>query len=156
MSEINNPTPEELVREVHFTIERDSPTVGFSAQRATVIPVPIDPTLTIQGEAADAKATGDAIANVWDGATVNGKAPVNKAFTVYASDMLMSSASGAQTIDQAIEAVAGRTANDIVYDAENLTTVKGAIDGIKTDMDSEISEAEIDEIFDEVFGEDDE
>ena len=156
MSENNNPTPEELVRTVHFNITRNTPTVRFSAQRAAVIPVPIDPTLSIQGEAADAYATGQAIANVWDGATVNGKSPVGKAFTVYASDTLMSSASGAQTVDQAIEAVAGRTANDIVYDAENLTTVKGAIDGIKTDMDSEISEAEIVEIFDEGFGEDDE
>ena len=152
MSEVNNPTPEELVRTVHFNIERATPTVRFSAHRATVIPVPIDPTLSIQGEAADAKATGDAIANVWDGATINGKAPVGKAFTVYASDTLMNSETGAQTIDQAIEAVAGRTANDIVYDAENLTTVKGAIDGIKEEIDSEISEAEIDEIFDEVFG----
>lgn len=152
MSELIPENPEELLKTVHINIQQNTPTVIRSARSASVIPIPIDPTLTHQGEAADAYATGQAIANVWDGATVNGKAPVNKAFTVYATEMLMSNEQGAQNVAQAIENANGRTANDIMYDAQNLTTVKGAIDGIKSDMDGEISEAEIDEIFDEVFG----
>lgn len=154
MSE-NTPTPEELVKTVHFTIERATPTVGFQVNRANVVPTPIDPTLTIQGEAADAYATGQAIAAVWDGATINGISAVNKAFTIYALNILMSGESGAQNIAQAIESVSNRTADDIMYDAENLITIKSAIDGIKTTIDSELTEEEIDTIFDEVFGEDD-
>ena len=152
MSELIPENPEELLKTVHINIQQNTPTVIRSVRSASVIPIPIDPTLTHQGEAADAYATGQAIANVWDGATVNGKAPVNKAFTVYATEMLMSSEQGAQNVAQAIENANGRTANDIMYDAENLTTVAGAIDGIKSDMGGEISEAEIDEIFEEVFG----
>lgn len=152
MSELIPENPEELLKTVHINIQQRTPTVIRSVRSASVIPIPIDPTLTHQGEAADAYATGQAIANVWDGATVNGKAPVNKAFTVYATEMLMSNEQGAQNVAQAIENANGRTANDIMYDAQNLTTVKGAIDGIKSDMDGEISEAEIDEIFEEVFG----
>lgn len=159
MSELT-PTPEELVRTVSFEIERSSPTVGFSASRAAVIPTPIDPTLTIQGEAADAKATGDAIAGVTDSLRVNGKAAVAdgglKKITVYANEILMSSASGAQDVAQAIENVADRTANDIMYDSGNLVTVKAAIDGIKDELDTELTEEQIDDIFDEVFGEEEE
>jgi len=159
MSELT-PTPEELVRTVHFNIERATPTVSFHASRASVIPVPIDPTLSIQGEAADAKATGDAIAGVTDSLRVNGKAAVSdgglKKITVYATEMLMSDAAGAQNVAQAIESAADRTANDILYDSVNLVTVKAAIDGIKTEIDTELTEEEIDEIFAEVFEEEEE
>lgn len=152
MSELIPENPEELLKTVHINIQQNTPTVTRSVRSADVIPIPIDPTLTHQGEAADAYATGQAIANMWNGATVNGKAPVNKAFTVYATEMLMNNQQGAQTVDQAIEAASGRTASDIMYDAENMITTKAAIDQIKTDIDSEITETEIDEIFDLVFG----
>ena len=159
MSEVT-PTPEELVRTVHINVERATPTVSVSASRASVIPTPIDPTLTIEGEAADAKATGDAINAVTDSLRVNGKAAVTdgglKKITVYGSEILMSSEAGAQNVAQAIESAAGRTANDIMYDAENLVTIKAAIDGIKTEIDTELSQEEIDGIFEEVFGEGDE
>ena len=154
MSENNelNATPEQLVETVNFQIENATPTVRHSMSRATVIPVPIDPTLSIQGEAADAKATGDAIAGVWSGATVNGKSATGKAFVVDATDILMSDDPDDQTVAEAIESVENRTAADIMYDAENLITVKGEIDSIKDEIDSEISESEIDEIIEEVFG----
>lgn len=155
MSENNelNTTPEQLVETVNFEIQNNTPTVRHSLSRATVIPVPIDPTLSIQGEAADAKATGDAIAGVWSGATVNGKSATGKAFVVDATDILMSGDPDDQTVAEAIESVENRTAADIMYDAENLITVKGEIDSIKDEMDTEISESEIDEIIDLVFGE---
>ena len=140
MSELN-PTAEELIRNVTFTI-----------QRANVIPTPIDPTLSNEGEAADAKATGDAIAGVIGNLRVNTKAPVNNAVTIYAGDIYMSDAQGAQTISAAIESAADKDASEIMYNATTLTTVKDAIDTINTTLDSELSEEEIDAIFEEVFG----
>ena len=139
MSEIT-PTPEELVEEISLEVED-----------ASVIPVPIDPTLSIQGEAADAKATGDAIDAVFSGAKVNDKSFSNKAVTIYAGDIKMSSEEGASTILEAVEGASGRDASEIMYDSDQLITVKGALDDIYTVLDSELSEDEIDEIFEEVF-----
>lgn len=139
MSEVN-PTPEDLVEQITLTVED-----------ATVIPSPIDPTLSNEGEAADAAATGAAIAAVLTGATVNGKSPTGKAFTIYAGDIAMSSSAGAQTVAEAIASAADKDAADIMYDTENLVTVKGAIDAINTALESELTTEEIDGIFDEVF-----
>lgn len=141
MSEV---TPQELVEEIEYEVED-----------AEVIPQPIDPTLSIAGEAADAKATGDAIAAVFNGATVNEKSFTNKAVTLYGSDIKVSSAEGAQTISEALSSAASQTADDIVYDSTNLVTVKGALDDLYETLDSELTEAQIDAIFDEVFEEDD-
>lgn len=140
MSELT-PTPEELVEEVSFTVDD-----------ATVIPVPIDPTLTHEGEAADAKATGDAIAGVIGNLRINTKAPENNAVTLYAGDIKMSNIEGAQTIVEAVEAIGAKNASSIMYDAENLVTVKDALDGINTTLDSELTTEQIDTIFDNVFG----
>lgn len=142
MSEVT-PTPEELVEEISLTVDD-----------ATVIPMPIDPTLSNQGEAADAKATGDAIAAAVAGLSVNTKTPVNNAITVYGTDIYVSNATGAQTITAALEATASTNASQIMYDTVNLVSVKDAIDGIKTEIDTELTSAQIDKIFDEVFEED--
>ena len=139
MSE-TTPTPEELVEELDYEVED-----------AEVIPTPIDDTLTISGEAADAKATGDAIAAVLGNLRVNTKAPSSNAITLYASDIAVSDATGAQTIAEALEAVGDKTADDIMYDTVNLVSIKDALDAINTAIDTELSEAEIDAIFDSVF-----
>ena len=143
MSEVN-PTAEELVRNVTFTL-----------QRANVIPTPVDPTLSNEGEAADAKATGDAIAGIVGSLRVNTKAPVNNAITIYAGDILVSDAQGAQTVAEALIQSASMDASEIIYDSDNLVSVKAAIDGIKDEIDTELTESEIDAIFDDVFGGDD-
>ena len=126
--------------------------IRLGVRAASTIPTPIDPTLSNQGEAADAYATGQAIAGVLNGVTVNGKQAVNKAFLVYAGEILMSSTDGAQTVAQAIEAAGDKDADEIMYDPENLVTVKGALDDINESLESEISTEEIDEIFEAVFG----
>lgn len=144
MSEVNA-TPEQLIKRVSIGVRSSS-----------VIPMPIDPTLSNEGEAADAKATGDAIAAVIGELRVNEKAPVNKKITLYATDIVMSSEEGAQTIAEAVEAAGDKDAADIMYDAENLVTVADALDAINTTLDSELTEEQIDEIFEDVFGEDEE
>ena len=53
MSEVVNGTPE--------SIDDGIPEVEFEVEVAQVVQAPIDPTLSIEGMAADAKATGDAI-----------------------------------------------------------------------------------------------
>ena len=55
MSEVNNNTP--------ASIDDGIPEVNFTVQVSEVVQAPIDPTLTIEGMAADAKATGNAIAS---------------------------------------------------------------------------------------------
>lgn len=139
MSEINNPS--DLVEDVHFAVSD-----------ADVIPTPIDPTLSHQGESADAYATGQAIAGVISNLRINAKAPTNNAITLYANDIRISDEVGADTIAEAIDSVGNRDASNVMYDSENLVSVKDALDGINETLDSELSEAEIDEIFDEVFG----
>lgn len=143
MSEINS-TPEELIEQIDLDVED-----------ASVIPIPIDPTLSHEGEAADAKATGDAISGVISRLKVNEKSPVDNEITLYASDILMSDATGAQTIEQTINGIGDKDASEIMYDAENLVTVADALDGINETLDTELTEEQIDEIFDEVFGGDD-
>ena len=138
MSEV---TPENMVETIMMTVED-----------ANVIPVPIDPTLSHQGEAADAKATGDAIAGVIGNLRVNQKAAVNNAITLYAGDIKMSDTEGAQTIVEAVESAMDKGADDIIYDPVNLVSISEALDDIYTQIDTELTEEEIDDIFESVFG----
>ena len=69
MSEVNNNTP--------ASIDDGIPEVSFTVEVANVVQAPIDPTLKIQGMAADAKATGDAIDKVAEDAADALDAAVN-------------------------------------------------------------------------------
>ena len=145
---------------------------------AEVITVPIDDTLSNSGEAADAKAVGDALALKADktelqtAITVNGQAAdaqgaiiVNSdeikiddddATTVKAklnaidgktgADIPVDNTQGAQTIKQALQSGATRTADQIEMSASDTTTVKQAIESVAGDL-SDLAEdvAELDE-----------
>ena len=81
---------------------------------AEVMTVNIDDTLTVSGEAADAKAVGDALAlkadksELQNQVKVNGQEPDNQGLIILlASHIPMSDATGAQTVAQAIAAVVG-------------------------------------------------
>ena len=139
-----NVTPEEQVLTVHRTVSR-----------SVVIPIPIDPTLQNEGEAADAAAVGQAIAAVLDGLKVNGVDVVNKLVEIFGTDIKMSNEEGAKTLKAAIEDVEDRDANDIMYDSENMITVKGKIDAIMTTLDTDLTEEEIEALYDEVMAEED-
>jgi len=139
MSEVSV-NPEELIE-----------TIDYEVEDANVIPFPIDPTLTIQGEAADAKATGDAISAIVSNMRINSKSAENNSFTLYGSDIRVTSGEGTQTIDQAIDELSDRNAGDILYDTENLITIGTKISEIDTAINTGLSTEDIDAIFDEVF-----
>ena len=126
--------------------------VRIGVRAASTIPTPIDPTLSNQGEAADAAATGAAIAAVIGNLRVNGKAATNNAITVLAGDIPMSSAAGAASIADTIENLQGKNAANILYDTDNNVSIKAALDDIYTTLDTEMTETEIDDVFDAVFG----
>ena len=135
---------------------------------ATVITVPIDYTLSNSGEAADAKAVGDALALKADktelqtAITVNGQgADAQGAILVDATDIPMSSSDqttvkakieavdgktaadipvssdpGAQTIAQALNSGATRTADQIAMSSSDNTTVKQKIESVEGDVNN--------------------
>ena len=138
---MSEPTADSLVRRVR---------VGVRV--ANVIPTPIDPTLSNQGEAADAYATGQAIAGVIGNLRVNGKGPTNNAITVLAGDVPMSAEAGATSVADAIDNLQNKNAANILYDTENNVSIKAALDNIYETLDSEMTESEIDDVFDDVFG----
>ena len=86
---------------------------------AAVITVPIDDTLRNSGEAADAKAVGDALALKADKSelqtaiTVNGQAADAQGKIIVTADDTKMSDSDNTTVKAAIEAVDGKTAEDI-------------------------------------------
>lgn len=139
MSE-NNSTPEELVEDIEYEVED-----------AEVVPAPIDPTLTHAGEAADAKATGDAIRNISSAVKVNNQAADNTGnITLLAGNIPMTAGTGAQTVAQAIEAAQAMTAGDILYAAEEEDTIADVIGGISSALESGCTDEEIDAIFDDL------
>ena len=114
--------------------------VQTMVEDATVITVPIDDTLTQSGEAADAKAVGDALALKADLSqiteiSVNGETPDEQgAILLDASDIPMTEEAGADSVYDAIEAAAGRTADDIAMSSEDDTTIAEAIAGIDDEV----------------------
>lgn len=100
---------------------------------AEVMTVPIDDTLTVSGEAADAKAVGDALAlkadlNQVTGISVNGEHPdAQGAIIIDASEVPMTEAAGAKSVAEMILEGAARTAEDIAMGEEDDTTIADAI-----------------------------
>lgn len=139
MSENTNPTAEELVRNVTFSLQREA-----------VIPMPIDPTLSNEGEAADAKATGDAIAAIAAVKKVLGQSPDGTGdVTINATQIPMSAETGAQTISEAVQGVQAQTADTIYYVSGETETVKTVVDGVIDACTDGCTDDEIDEIFED-------
>lgn len=150
MSELNEVTPEEQVVDIDAEVDVD-PVVDIEStvEASPTTPNAIDNTLTQEGVAADAKATGDAIAAVFNGAKVNNKSFENKEVTLYAGDIAMSNEDGAQTVAAAVEAVGDRTAEDILFSSEGTDTTNGVVTEIWEAVANGCTNDEIDSIFDD-------
>lgn len=110
-------------------------TVDFAD--ASVITVPIDDTLSNSGEAADAKAVGDALALKADLADianikVNEQAADNQGQIILSGEDVPMSDLDDTTLTDAIEAAAGRTAADIPMASNDATTVATKISAVET------------------------
>lgn len=124
MSEINN-TSNDMNEE--FSIQMED---------STVITVPIDDSLTREGEAADAKAVGDALALKADADSVNnidvnGEEADNQGHIILTGEHVPVSGEDETTLAEAIEDLDGRTGADIpLTDAEGSQTIAEAFNGI--------------------------
>lgn len=113
-----------------------------------VITVPIDDTLSVSGEAADAKAVGDALdlkadkSELSTAVNVNGQsADAQGNILVYGNHIPMSNAQGAQSVKAAVEAIQAWDADDIPVDSSAQTPV--SVQEMLEDLD-ERSGADID------------
>lgn len=112
--------------------------VEMVVEDADVITTPIDDTLSVSGAAADAKAVGDALdlkadkSEIQTQIKVNGQtADAQGLILVNAGHIPMSSASGAQTVAEAINGMESQTAADIpMSDAAGAQTIAEAIAAI--------------------------
>ena len=121
-----------------------------TVDESSVITVPIDTTLSNSGEAADAKAVGDALALKADASsvvaiTVNGESPDNQGAIIIDGEDIKMSSSDNTTIKAKISAVDAKTGADIpVSSAAGASTIAQAISdaGGKTANDIPMSSAE--------------
>ena len=118
---------------------------------STVITVPIDDTLSNSGEAADAKAVGDALALKADKSelaatvSVNGQEADNQGKILVDGTDIPMSTSDSTTLKEAIEAAAGRNGEDIpVSDDVGAQTIAEALEaaGGKSAADIPMSDTE--------------
>ena len=139
MSEINNNSVAEELNEVVEEVVDD----------ATVMTVPIDDTLSISGEAADAKAVGDALANkigrgeALTRVTVNGvQSDSSGNVNITGADIPMSSASGAATVGAAMDAM-NQSLSEMEQEVETATQQAGAavktVNGVTPDENGDVT-----------------
>lgn len=109
--------------------------VVMSVAAAEVVTVPIDDTLSISGQAADAKAVGDALelkadrSELQNTVSVNGQTPdAQGLILINGGDIPVSSEAGAPTIDTALAALDGKTAADILMGDGSTQTIADAME----------------------------
>lgn len=127
--------PDENINEAEELNEQ----VEEEVDDAGVITVPIDTTLTHSGEAADAKAVGDALAGkadrseVQSNITVDGQSKDATGNIVVRAEHIPYAPTGTETVKSKLDQLAGRTAEDIpMTTGENPQTIAEAIDGLGT------------------------
>lgn len=110
--------------------------VTFTVGSSTTLTVPIDTTLTIEGQAADAAAVGRALAGKQDAGSVvisvNGQEQDNQGqIEITGEDIPVDETAGADSIADAIAELQGRTGEDIPVSGSEATTIKGKLDALQ-------------------------
>ena len=159
MSEINQTneqTTDELIEEVEYEVAD-----------ADVVETPVDPTLTIQGRAAEAKATGEAIRGIASSLRINAVAPVESVFHVYPEDIPMGEGEGVQSLADALSGLETRTGSDILLNdsadadtiaeaytaaAEYCDSLNERLNTVEQSVTDEMTTDDVDTIFDRVIG----
>ena len=117
--------------------------VVMVVEDATVITTPIDDTLTVSGDAADAKAVGDALALKADksqltSVTVNGQGPDQQGAILIDGTDIPANDTDEDTIAEALAALDEKTGADIAIDGEeSADTIANVIGGIQTMLDTD-------------------
>ena len=116
--------------------------VTMVVEDATVITTPIDDTLTVSGDAADAKAVGDALALKADksqltNVTVNGQSPDQQGAILIDGTDIPANDTDEDTIAEALAALDEKTGADIAIDGESGSdTIANVVSGIQDLMDT--------------------
>ena len=116
--------------------------VTMVVEDATVITTPIDDTLTVSGDAADAKAVGDALALKADksqltNVTVNGQSPDQQGAILIDGTDIPANDTDEDTIAEALAALDEKTGADIAIDGESGSdTIANVIGGIQDVLDT--------------------
>ena len=103
----------------------DTPNIDFTIRPAGMVSVPIDTTLSIAGQAADAKAVGDALALKADKSEiaasikVNGQGADLQGEIIVTAEHVPMDDNETSTVAEEIEALQGRTAEDIPVNSES-------------------------------------
>ena len=111
--------------------------VTMVVEDANVITTPIDDTLTVSGDAADAKAVGDALALKADksqltNVTVNGQAPDQQGAILIDGTDIPANDTDEDTIAEALAALDEKTGADIAIDGESGSdTIANVVGGIQ-------------------------
>lgn len=138
MSEVNNTTSTEELND----------DVVLEVDDAEVVTVPIDETLSISGEAADAKVVGDALAQKADRSevntiSVNGQAADRQGLILLHGGHIPASGTDSETVaakltalETGVEALEARTAGDIPMSAADETTVGEKIGTIESSVET--------------------
>ena len=122
--------------------------VSVVVEDATVITTPIDTTLTIAGDAADAKAVGDALALKADASSVteisvNGQTPDNQGEILLDGTEIPISSTDDTTLKEAIDTANAKTGAEIPIndeeDADTINAAFSALTGTVTDGFAELT-----------------
>lgn len=128
--------------------------VEMVVEDASVITTPIDPTLSVSGDAADAKAVGEALAlkadrsELQNAVTVNGQSADAQGAILLEGNEIPMSETDSTTLKDAIEALQGMTGADIPIDAEaGATSVAdhvGTLEESVTELQGDLANATAD------------